>query len=64
MPYKLNLYWRDNVPGDIVEATADEIHSLLVHGLAEEVVTDAPDAAVDAGSGSDDNNVSPDAAPE
>jgi hypothetical protein len=72
MPYRLKLYWRDNVPGDIVEATDDEIHSLLVYGLAEvvdfsevvptapeEVTPDAVDTSTDAGRGSDGNDVPP-----
>lgn len=35
MQFKLKTWWKNHAPGDIVEATMDEIHSLICVGGAD-----------------------------
>lgn len=47
MQFRLKTWWRTHSPGEIVEATIDEIHSLLCVGGAD-LIKPAEQSAVEA----------------
>jgi hypothetical protein len=37
MQFRLNTWWKEHAPGDIVDAAIDEIHALLCVGGADPI---------------------------